>query len=62
MRLVKSVHGMVETTDLEKHRQSQDHIGTILGNNKEVGYTETDIQGMYGEWVRVNRAHRKENI
>lgn len=62
MRFIKDVHGMVETTDLEKHRQSQDHIGTLLGNSKEVGYEEADIRGMYGEWIRVERAHIKGRV
>lgn len=62
MQLVKRVHGLVENTDLEKHRQSQDHIGTLLGNTKEIHYKEIDIDGMYGEWVSVNRAHMKKYV
>lgn len=62
MQLVKRVHGLVENNDLEKHRQSQDHIGTLLGNTKEIHYQEIDIDGMYGEWVSVNRAHMKKYV
>lgn len=62
MQLVKRVHGLVENNDLEKHRQSQDHIGALLGNTKEINYEEIDIDGMYGEWVSVNRAHMKKYI
>lgn len=62
MQLVKRVHGLVENTDLEKHRQSQDHIGTILSNTKEMNYNEIDMDGMYGEWVSVNRAHMKKYV
>ncbi len=62
MQLVRYVHGMVENTDLEKHRQSQDHIGALMGNAKEMEYKEVDIDGMYGEWVSVRRAHMKKNI
>lgn len=62
MQLVKYVHGMVENTDLEKHRQSQDHIGALMGNAKEIEYKEVDIDGMYGEWVSVNRAHMKKYV
>lgn len=62
MQLVKYVHGMVENTDLEKHRQSQDHIGALMGNAKEMEYKEVDIEGMYGEWVSVNRAHMKKYV
>lgn len=62
MNLIRRVHGMVENTDIEKHRQSQDHIGTILSNTKAIEYQEIDIDGMYGEWVRVNRAHMKKYV
>lgn len=62
MQFVKYVHGMVENTDLEKHRQSQDHIGALMGNAKEIEYKEVDIDGMYGEWVSVNRAHMKKYV
>ncbi len=62
MQLIRYVHGKVESTDLEKHRQSQDYIGAILGNTKEMEYKEVDIDGMYGEWVSVNRAHMKKYV
>lgn len=62
MQLVKRVHGLVENTDLEKHRQSQDQIGMLLGNTKEIEYNEVNIDGMYGEWVSVNRAHMKKYV
>lgn len=62
MQLVRRAHGLVENTDLEKHRQSQDHIGAILGNARELSYRQVDIGGMYGEWVSVNRAHMKKYV
>lgn len=62
MNLIKRAHGLVEHPDLEKHRQSQDTIGSILGNTKSVSYREVDIDGLYGEWVSVNRAHMKKYV
>lgn len=62
MQLIRRVHGLVENADIEKHRQSQDQIGAILGNTKDINYREIDIDGMYGEWVSVNRAHMKKYI
>lgn len=62
MNLIRRVHGMVENTDIEKYRQSQDHIGTVLGNTREITYRETDISGMGAEWVSVNRAHMKKYV
>ena len=62
MQLIRRVHGLVENPDIEKHRQSQDHIGAILSSSRDIQYRETDIDGMYGEWVSVNRAHMKKYI
>lgn len=62
MNLIKMAHGLVEKPNLEKHRQSQDTLGAILGNTKDINYREVDISGMYGEWVSVNRAHIKKYV
>ncbi|MDE6924262.1 MAG: alpha/beta hydrolase [Acetatifactor sp.] len=62
MQLIKRVHGLVENPDIEKHRQSQDYIGAILSNSKDIQYREIDIDGMYGEWISVNRAHMKKYV
>jgi len=62
MQLIRRVHGLVENTDIEKHRQSQDAIGAILGNTKDIHYQEMEIDGMYGEWVMVTRAHMKKHV
>lgn len=62
MQLIKRVHGIVENPDIEKHRQSQDYIGAILSNSKDIQYREIDIDGMYGEWISVNRAHMKKYV
>lgn len=62
MNLIKKVHGAVENTDLERHRQSQDHFGVLLGNNKDVEIRELDIDGIHGEWISVNRAHMKKYV
>lgn len=62
MQLVRRVHGLVENPDLEKQRQSQDHIGTLFGNSKEVSYRQVEIEGMEGEWVSPDRPHLKEHV
>ena len=62
MNLIKHVHGLVENADIEKHRHSQDQIGAIMSNSKEISYREVDIDGMYGEWVSVDRAHMKKYV
>ena len=75
MNLIKRVHGVVENTDIEKHRQSQDHFGALLGNSKDVIFEDVQIQALtgngestgtdgciHGEWTYVNRAHMKKYI
>ena len=62
MNLIRRVHGIVESSDIEKHRQSQDYIGAILSNTRDIRYREINIEGMYGEWVSVNRAHMKKYV
>lgn len=68
MNLIKRMHGVVENVDIEKHRQSQDHFGALLGNNKEVVVEDVEIKGLqegeslHGEWIAVNRARMKKYI
>ena len=62
LHLVKRVHGAVENTDIEKQRQSQDQLGALFGQNKAILIKEVNIDGMYGEWLCVNRAHMKKYV
>ncbi len=62
MGLIRKVHGMIENTDIEKHRQSQDHVGALLGNSRDMLIRDVTIQDMQGEWVSVNRAHMKKYV
>lgn len=62
MHLIKRVHGLVENPDIEKHRHSQDQIGAILGNTRDINYREIFIDGMYAEWISVNRIHMKKYV
>ncbi|MBD5490974.1 MAG: alpha/beta hydrolase [Lachnospiraceae bacterium] len=69
MNLIKRMHGVVENVDIEKHRQSQDHFGALLGNSKdmivedvEIAITGEEDRSIHGEWIYVNRAHMKKYI
>ena len=57
LQIIKRVHGLFENTDIEKHRQSQDYVGTIFGKSKELRYKDVNIEGVTGEWVSVNSPH-----
>ncbi len=69
MNLIKRMHGVVENTDIEKHRQSQKYFGALLGSSKDVLIEDVDIYDhaktgdmLQGEWVYVNRAHMKKYV
>lgn len=62
MQLIKKVHSVVENDDIEKHRQSQEHVGALFGVGKGILIKDVDIEGIHGEWVSVNRAHMKKYI
>lgn len=62
MNLIRRVHNVVEKADIDKHRQSQDYFGALMGNSKETIVKESMIEDMYGEWISVNRAHMKKNV
>ncbi len=69
MNLIKRMHGAVENVDIEKHRQSQDYFGALLGNKKEVIVEDLEIviepdagRILHGEWTYVNRAHMKKYV
>lgn len=62
MHLIKKMHSRVENADIEKHRLSQDYLGVLFGNNKEVDIKEIEIEKIRCEWISVNRAHMKKYI
>ena len=69
MNLIKRMHGVVENADIEKHRQSQNHFGALLGNSKDVLIEDVSIRDhpsageiLQREWVYVNRAHMKKYV
>lgn len=62
MRFIKMAHGMVENTDIDKHRQSQDHIGELMGHVKDLKFQDFEIDGMHCEWISANRAHLKKYV
>lgn len=69
MHLIRRMHGVVENADIEKHRQSQDHLGALLGNKKEVIMEDLEIvietddsRTLHGEWTYVNRTHMKKYV
>ena len=63
MKLIKAVHSLVVTDDLDKNRQSQDSIGKSLGTrSKEAAYTNLTIDSVPVEIVSVNRPHSTQKV
>ncbi|MBR6665509.1 MAG: alpha/beta hydrolase [Lachnospiraceae bacterium] len=62
IELIRRVHGLVDSPDIEKKRQSQEQWGAFLGNTKEITYQEFTIENMTAEWVKVNRPHSKAKV
>lgn len=62
INLIRKAHGLIENTDIEKHRHSQDQMGALFGNNREVEVAETTVGSMYAEWIRVDRPHSCKKI
>ena len=62
INLIRKAHGLIENSDIEKHRHSQDQMGALFGNSREVAVTETAVGSMYAEWIRVDRPHSGKKI
>ena len=62
INLIRKAHGLIENSDIEKHRHSQDQMGALFGNSREVAVTETTVGSMYAEWIRVDRPHSGKKI
>ena len=62
MNLIRKVHGLIDDPDIEKHRHSQNQVGALLGNQKDVLITPVKIKDMEAEWVCANRVHMKKYV
>lgn len=62
VEMVRRLHGLVDNTDIEKKRNSQEHLGVFLSSTKEICYEEFQIEYMQAEWVKVNRPHMQQKI
>lgn len=62
LNLIKKVHSLVESKDLEKQRQSKDNVGLLFSKQKELLLQDEKICDIHGEWVSVNKAHLKKHV
>lgn len=62
MAIIKMMHGVVEESDVEKARLSQEHIAKLNITPKDLSIEEIDLDGMTCEWIRPDRPHNKRRI
>lgn len=62
MAIIKKMHGVIEESDLEKARASQEHVAKLSFMPKELTVEEIDLDGMYCEWIRPDRPHNKRRV
>lgn len=59
MAIIKKMHGVIEETDVDKARASQEHVAKLSIMPKDLSIEEIDLDGMYCEWIRPDRPHNK---
>ena len=62
MKLIKAMHQIVGSDDIEKNRASQEQMAKRLGTVKDMQYTEFFIDHIPAEWIRVDRRHMKKYV
>ena len=62
IKAVKRMHSLVESSDVEKQRASQENISGIFSKSRELKYENFDIGTIPAEWVSVDRSHMKKNV
>ena len=62
MQLVRRVHGLLENEDLQKQRDSQNQLASILTNSKNFIFDGFDVNNLYFEWTDYcQRLENSEN-
>lgn len=62
MKVIKRMHTLVESSDIEKQRMSKDNLGNLLVRSNELNYQDALIDGVPAEWVSVRRSHMKKYV
>lgn len=62
MNLIKRMHSLIEETDIEKQRQTQEHLAALTKLPKNILSEEVDVNGMYGEWIRPDWPHARNKV
>lgn len=62
MRLVRRVHGLLENEDMQRQRQAQNQLGSLMKNDKNYTFLSDDMNSMHGEWTKYVHGKQDETI
>ena len=62
MQVIKRMHGLMESPDIEKQRHSQEQLASLRNNLNDVLIKDVMLGEMHGEYISVNRAHMKKYV
>lgn len=62
MLMIRKVHSLMEEPDLEKQRQTQEHIASLNKLPKNILSESVELKGMYAEWLRPDWPHTKNRV
>lgn len=62
MYIIKKMHGIIEETDIEKARASQEHVSLLAPSPKTLEIENVNIDEMSCEWIRPARPHSKRRV
>lgn len=62
MQVIKRMHGLMESPDIEKQRHSQEQLASLRNNLNDVFIKDVMVGEMHGEYISVNRAHMKKYV
>lgn len=51
MHIVRRIHGLIENDDIQKQRNSQDYLASILVKDKKYKFIPFNVNEMYCEWT-----------
>ena len=62
INLIKKMHDVFDEDDVEKQRQNQEHVASILRPGKDIEISPFSLAHMDCEWVKPSEVHRKRPV
>ena len=61
MHIVKRIHGLLESEDLQKQRHSQNQLGSFFENDKRYRFTSVYVNAIHCEWIEYIYPNAEKN-